>query len=150
MAGPTLASALGAASGADLAALGAMNWVPWAVLACGAAVGLFFCLRFAQAQLFAALAEDQIAILDEYRAQGVVPGNAGADYATLTHLLGAISPAVALQPEPWVTLYYGVIRTLGFLQFQRWAERQMTLLAAHQAKRYQSAVLLLAELRADA
>lgn len=135
---------------AGWAVAGAVDWAPWIVLACGLAACLFFSLRFAQAQLFAALAEDQVAILDAYRAQGVVPGSSISDYATLTHLLGSISPAIALQPEPWVTFYYGVIRTLGFLQFRAWAERQMTLLAAHQAKRYQSAVLALAELRADA
>lgn len=141
---------LGAITASSWAVAGAIDWAPWIVLACGLAACVFFSLRFAQAQLFAALAEDQIAILDAYRAQGVVPGNAGADYATLTNLLGSIGPAIALQPEPWVTFYYGVIRTLGFLQFRAWAERQMTLLAAHQAKRYQSAVFALAELRSDA
>lgn len=143
---------LGAAgSGAGLALAGmAVDWAPWAVLAAGVAVFLFFSLRFAQAQLYAALAEDQLAILEDYRSQGVVPGDAGADYATLTHLLATITPAVAMRQEPWVAFYYGVVRAVGCLQFRVWAQRQMTLLAAHQASRYQSAILLLAELRSDA
>jgi hypothetical protein len=125
-------------------------WAPWLVLGIAATAFLVFFLRFAHAQLFASQAEEQIALLHAYREQGVVPGNPTADYLTFTHLLGAISPAVSMQPEPWVAAYYGMVRAVGYLSFKSWAERHMTLLAAHQASRYRSAVDLLAQLRADA
>ncbi|MGH9535541.1 MAG: hypothetical protein ACRD2E_11865 [Terriglobales bacterium] len=128
----------------------AARWAPFVVLGVGAAACLTFFFRFVQAQLFAGRTEDQIALLHGYREEGVVPGGATADYLTLTRLLGAISPAVAMHQEPWVGCYYGLIRALGYVAFRRWAERQMTRLAAHQANRYHTAVQLLAELRADA
>lgn len=104
----------------------------------------YFILRFARARLLAA----DVAVLERMRSEGILVGDPLRDYQTLSYLLATIAPAVSLRSELWVSVYGGLLWAMRLATLRTWSDRQLRMLAAHQAERYQTAISRLAELQA--
>jgi hypothetical protein len=110
----------------------------------GAAVFLFFLLRFAKVHLAAV----DIIELERMRSEGILIGEPVSDYRTLSYLIGTVAPAIALPSESWVGAYWTLLRLSRVLPIRNWLDRQTRLLAAYQARRYRTAVLRLQDMHA--
>lgn len=121
---------------------------PVAVLAiacAGLGYGLF---AFSHGRLLGA----ELAEWERLRANGLLPraNSLAQDFRTVTYLLDAIASAAEMQSEPWVRVYFVILRAVHFvLRSAQPVERELRRLVAYQAVQYRLACTRMAEFAAE-
>ncbi len=119
------------------------HWDTLVVFFSAAAFLIYALCMFAHLRLLAA----DLGELDRLRQDGLMPiaRNLHEDYRTLSYLLEALAPTVAVRRELWVSIYYRILRAGQWCFRGSFFERELRGLVAYQASLYRLAYSRLIE-----